>query len=53
VICSIGPAKVSAADSGPMPVTMSVIVSVVDFGSPTKPTIETSTISAGNRASSP
>jgi hypothetical protein len=53
VIDLIGPAKVSAADLGPIDVTMSVTVFVVVFGSPTSPTIETSAISAGKSDSSP
>jgi hypothetical protein len=53
VTCLIGPSKVLAAESGPTFVTMSVSVSVVDFGSPRRPTRETRTISAGKRASSP
>ena len=53
VTCRIGPSKVLAAESGPTRVTMSVSVLVVDCGSPTNPTIETSTISAGKRASRP
>jgi hypothetical protein len=42
VIVLIGSAKVWAADWGPIEVTMSVIVVVVDFGSPNSPTTETS-----------
>ena len=53
VIDSIGPWKVSAAVSGPIAVTMSVIELVVRSGSPKRPRIETSAISAGKRASSP
>jgi len=44
---SIGPLKVSAADVGPIELTMSVIAFVIVFGSPTIPTIEISAISAG------
>lgn len=51
VIDSIGPAKVSAAGSGPIEVTTSVIDLVVDSGSPTRPRIETSAIRAGKGAS--
>jgi hypothetical protein len=47
VIDLIGPAKVSAAELGPSLVTISVIVRVVDTGSPTRPTIDTSAMSAG------
>ena len=53
VIDSIGPAKVCAAELGPIEVTMSVICLVVVSGSPNKPRIETSAIRAGNSASSP
>ena len=53
VIDLIGSANVCAADAGPIEVTMSVIVDVVDFGSPKRPTIATSAISAGNSESSP
>ena len=53
VICSIGPANVSAAVLGPRPLTMSVSVFVVVCGSPTSPTIETMAISAGNSDSRP
>ena len=53
VICSIGPAKVSAAVLGPRLLTMSVSVFVVSSGSPTRPTIETIAISAGNSESRP
>ena len=44
---AIGPLKVSAADDGPIDVTTSVSEFVTVFGSPTRPTIETSAISAG------
>ncbi len=53
VTCLIGPSNVAAAESGPTLVTMSVSVLVVDSGLPTSPTIETSTIRAGKRASRP
>ena len=49
----IGPAKVSAAELGPSLVTICVTVCVVDAGSPTKPTIDTSAMSAGKSDSSP
>ena len=49
----IGPEKVSAADCGPIWVTMSVSCCVVVSGSPKSPTIETSAISAGNSDSRP
>jgi hypothetical protein len=44
---SIGPAKVSAADDGPIELTISVMVPVTASGSPTRPTIDTSAINAG------
>jgi hypothetical protein len=47
VTSSIGPAKVSAADEGPIDSTMSVSVSVTVSGSQTRPTIETNAIRAG------
>ena len=53
VIDSIGPLKVSAADSGPIAVTMSVSELVVRSGSPNRPSSETSAIRAGNSDSSP
>ena len=53
VIDSIGPEKVSAAELGPICVTMSVICRVVVCGSPNNPRIETSAISAGNSDSRP
>ena len=53
VIDSIGPAKVSAAELGPIWVTTSVIVWVVSVGSPNSPRIETRAISAGNSDSRP
>jgi len=52
-IDSIGPEKVSAADSGPIEVMISVRLSVVPLGSPTRPISETIAISAGNSASRP
>jgi hypothetical protein len=53
VIDSIGPRKVSAAEEGPMLVTMSVIVWVAGFGSAKRPTRETRAISAGKSDRSP
>ena len=53
VIELIGPEKVSAPDSGPILVTMSVTVWVVDSGSANSPTIDTIAISIGNSDSSP
>ena len=53
VTCLIGPSKVLVAESGPTLLTMSVSVLVVDCGSPTRPTMDTSAIRAGKRASSP
>jgi hypothetical protein len=47
VISSIGPLNVSTAEAGPIELTMSVRALVTVFGSPTRPTIETSAISAG------
>ena len=44
----IGSLSVSAAEAGPTAVTMSVSSFVTDFGSPTRPTIDTSAIRAGN-----
>ncbi len=49
----IGSANVSAADCGPIPVTMSVIVWVAEAGSAKKPMIPTKAISAGNSARTP
>ena len=49
----IGSANVSAADCGPMPVTMSVMVWVAVAGSTKKPMMPTNAISAGNSASTP
>ena len=48
-----GPAKVSAAESGPISVITSVTLRVVVCGSPIRPRIETSAISAGKSESSP
>ncbi len=53
VIDLMGPANVSAAELGPTLVTMSVMALVVVAGSPTRPTIDTSAISAGNIDSNP
>ncbi len=53
VIDSIGPENVSAAELGPIWVTMSVICRVVVCGSPNRPRIETSAIRAGNSDSRP
>ena len=47
VTSSIGPLKVSTAEAGPIALTTSVSESVTVFGSPTRPTIDTSAISAG------
>jgi hypothetical protein len=52
-IDSIGPEKVSAADCGPISVTISVRLWVVLCGSPTKPITETTAIRAGKSESSP
>ena len=52
-IDSTGPRKVSAAESGPISVITSVTLRVVVSGSPIRPMIETSAISAGNSASRP
>ena len=53
VIDSIGPENVSAAELGPIWVTMSVSWRVVVWGSPNRPRIETSAITAGNSESRP
>ena len=47
VMSLIGPLKVSTAEAGPIELTTSFRASVTVFGSPTRPTIETSAISAG------
>jgi hypothetical protein len=44
---SIGPCSVSAADAGPIELTMSVSTLVIVCGSPTRPTIDTIASSAG------
>ena len=53
VMPSIGPLNVSTADAGPTLLTTSVSALVTVAGSPTRPTIETSAISAGKIDSTP
>ena len=47
VMFSIGPLNVSTADAGPMALIVSVSTRVIVAGSTSRPTIESSAISAG------
>ena len=48
VMSSIGPWKVSTAEAGPIAEIVSVSTRVIVAGSATRPTIDSSAISAGN-----